>query len=109
MPRWSGKKHIPENNFEKNLEKATCNQQVIIYHTKYTKGTAGQYPERSLTAKLTPMKAIKAKCMECSAGQRSEVRNCTVTTCALYGYRNGHRPKDEENIEENNQTEKVPS
>lgn len=51
--------------------------------------------------RLTPMKAIRAKCLECSNYQTKEVRLCSVKKCALYGYRMGHRPKDKENIEEN--------
>lgn len=51
-------------------------------------------------AKLTPMKAIRKKCVECSGGSAQEVRMCTVETCPLYRYRSGHRPKDEEIIEE---------
>lgn len=50
--------------------------------------------------KLTPIKAIRAKCLECSCGQAKEVRLCPIDTCALYPYRMGHRPKDEENITE---------
>lgn len=52
-------------------------------------------------AKLTPMKAIRAKCLECSSGSYQEVALCPVKTCALYAYRSGHRPKDEEIIKEN--------
>ena len=51
-------------------------------------------------AKLTPIKAIRAKCIECSAGQVKEVRECPLTNCPLYEYRMGHRPKDEQDIEE---------
>ena len=47
-------------------------------------------------AKLTPIKAIRAKCLDCSNGQFVEVRECPITTCALYEYRNGHRPKKDE-------------
>lgn len=43
-------------------------------------------------AKLTPMKAIRKKCLECSAGSVKEVKNCPVKKCALYEYRFGHRP-----------------
>ena len=42
---------------------------------------------------LTPMKAIRAKCLECCNQQFYEVRLCTVTRCSLYPYRMGHRPK----------------
>lgn len=42
---------------------------------------------------LTPIKAIRKKCLECSGGQYSEIRNCTGTECPLYPYRLGKRPK----------------
>lgn len=47
-------------------------------------------------AKLTPIKAIRAKCLDCSGGQFKEVRLCPVQDCPLYEYRSGHRPKGEE-------------
>lgn len=47
-------------------------------------------------AKLTPIKAIRAKCMNCSGNQFVEVRECPVTDCALYEYRMGHRPPKED-------------
>lgn len=50
---------------------------------------------------LTPIKAIRKKCLECSNGQPKEVRLCPVKKCALYAYRNGHRPKGEECTAEN--------
>lgn len=52
-------------------------------------------------AKLTPMKAIRKKCLDCCCGQIKEVRLCTVKNCPLYGYRNGHRPKGGEDTAEN--------
>ena len=42
--------------------------------------------------KLTPMRAIRAKCLDCSAGSAHEVRLCPVETCALYTYRMGKNP-----------------
>lgn len=50
--------------------------------------------------KLTPMKAIRKKCLDCCYGQVKEVRECATKNCALYPYRNGHRPKDKEVIKE---------
>lgn len=47
-------------------------------------------------AKLTPMRAIRKKCLDCCCGQMKEVALCTVITCPLYGYRSGHRPKEEQ-------------
>ncbi len=44
---------------------------------------------------LTPIKAIRMKCMQCSNGQYSEIRKCPIPGCALYHYRLGHRPDKE--------------
>ncbi len=46
--------------------------------------------------KLTPMKAIREKCLDCCSRQTKEVRNCVITSCPLWSYRTGHRPKAEE-------------
>lgn len=51
-------------------------------------------------AKRTPIKAIRAKCLECSVGQVKEVRECPIKSCPLYEYRMGHRPTGGEIIEE---------
>ena len=42
---------------------------------------------------LTPIKAIRAKCLDCSCGSAQEVRLCPMTECSLYPYRLGHNPK----------------
>jgi len=41
---------------------------------------------------LTPVKAIRRKCLDCSGGSYSEVRQCVIRECPLYPYRDGHRP-----------------
>ena len=46
-------------------------------------------------AKLTPMKAIRAKCIDCSGGSYKEVTQCLVEACPLYPYRYGKRPTKE--------------
>ena len=50
--------------------------------------------------KLTPMKAIRRKCIDCSGGSSNEVKLCPVQDCPLYAYRFGKRPKDDKNIDE---------
>ena len=42
--------------------------------------------------RLTPVKAIRAKCLDCSCGQYKEVRLCVTPECALYPYRMGKNP-----------------
>ena len=40
----------------------------------------------------TPVKSIREKCLDCTAGSRKEIRLCPVIECALYPYRFGKRP-----------------
>ena len=40
----------------------------------------------------TPLKAIRAKCLECCCGQRKQVELCTVDKCPLWPYRFGKGP-----------------
>jgi hypothetical protein len=42
--------------------------------------------------KLTPMKAIREKCLECSNWSFHEVRLCPVRDCAIWPFRSGHKP-----------------
>jgi hypothetical protein len=37
-------------------------------------------------------KAIRAKCLDCSAGSTEEVRNSPVKDCPLYPFRRGRNP-----------------
>jgi hypothetical protein len=41
----------------------------------------------------TPMKAIRAKCLDCTCDQVAEIRECTIKLCPLWPYRMGRRPK----------------
>lgn len=41
--------------------------------------------------KLTPMRAIRAKCLECCCGSAFEVKLCEVKSCPLYDYRLGKK------------------
>lgn len=40
----------------------------------------------------SPLKAIRAKCLECSGGSSNEVKLCNVSTCELYSFRFGKNP-----------------
>ena len=56
--------------------------------------------------KMTPIKAIRAKCLDCCGGQPKEVRLCACEKCPLFPYRLGHRPKAEETPTEETNGEK---
>jgi len=46
----------------------------------------------SMTKKITQMKAIRLKCLDC-AGSFTEVKNCPFEDCPLFKGRFGKRPK----------------
>ncbi len=56
--------------------------------------------------RLTPMRAIRAKCLDCVAQQPAEVRLCIDEKCPLWPYRMGHRPKDDREPIEEDEVEK---
>ena len=55
---------------------------MAIKHTFIFKGS-------TKTKVLTPTKAIREKCLECSAWNFTEVKGCPCTDCALHPFRFG--------------------
>jgi hypothetical protein len=53
---------------------------------------------------LTPLKSIRAKCLECSNGQPKEVRQCPATDCTHYPFRLGKNPNRKGSGNKNNLT-----
>lgn len=43
--------------------------------------------------KITPLRAIKIYCIDCMGGNARYVKECTSRDCALYGFRQGRKPK----------------
>lgn len=46
-----------------------------------------------MTTKAALLRAVRAKCLDCSCYQPSEVRLCPVTRCALWPFRFGRDPE----------------
>jgi hypothetical protein len=42
---------------------------------------------------LTPLKAIRKHCIDCSGFSMAEVKRCELKDCPLWPYRMGHNPK----------------
>ncbi len=42
--------------------------------------------------RMTPMQAIRAKCLDCSVYQPSEIRLCEAVDCSLWPFRAGQHP-----------------
>lgn len=42
--------------------------------------------------KITPIKAIRLKCLDCSNGSSNEVKLCHINRCPLYPFRLGKNP-----------------
>lgn len=41
---------------------------------------------------LTPVKAIRKKCLDCSGDSHKEVRECIISDCPLHPFRMGKNP-----------------
>ena len=48
----------------------------------------------------SPLKTIRAKCLDCAGGQPSEVRECPIPACPLHAYRMGKNPNFSESTRE---------
>lgn len=44
------------------------------------------------TRSLTPLKAIRLKCLDCSGDSAEEVKKCVIPHCPLYPFRLGKHP-----------------
>ena len=42
--------------------------------------------------RISPMKAIRLKCLDCCCGSSNEVKLCTITKCPLHPFRAGRNP-----------------
>lgn len=42
--------------------------------------------------KISPLRAIRAKCLDCSGGSRQEITLCPVKECPLHPFRSGKNP-----------------
>lgn len=62
---------------------------------------------------MTPMKAIRAKCLDCCCGQVNEVRICPCDDCSLHPFRFGKNPNikltDEQRVARARYFKKSPS
>lgn len=47
---------------------------------------------RGLGHPESPIKAIRAKCLDCCGGMESEVRKCVIPACPLWPFRMGRNP-----------------
>ena len=44
---------------------------------------------------MTPMQAIKAKCIECCCGDKKEARMCAITRCPIWQFLEERRKQKE--------------
>lgn len=54
---------------------------------------------------LTPVRAIRQKCLECSAWSNHEVKVCQIKDCALYPFRLGKNPGIKRELTDRQKTE----
>lgn len=59
------------------------------------------------TKNLTPLSAVRKKCLECSNFSSSEIKECPITDCALYPFRFGKNPGRQKRVLSEEQKEKL--
>ena len=42
--------------------------------------------------RISPLKAIRLKCLDCCCGSSNEVKLCPAANCPLHPFREGHDP-----------------
>lgn len=45
--------------------------------------------------RLTPIKAIRGKCLDCMGNHYKEIRECSSIRCELHPFRMGKRPTED--------------
>jgi hypothetical protein len=60
---------------------------VVKLAVSRTPGASAGILKRAYAGTAAPRSAIKAKCLECTTYQRSEITGCTVFVCPLWAYR----------------------
>ena len=58
---------------------------------------------------LTPIKAIRARCLDCCGGQKAEVRLCPSQKCPLWPYRMGAGQRMGKPMRSGPEMEKLPA
>ena len=49
---------------------------------------------------LTPLQAIRKKCLDCTGDNLEEIRKCPIEECPLYMYRSAKLEQDKEKTKE---------
>ena len=52
-----------------------------------------EYQKEECAIHLSAMKALRARCLDCCAGNSAEVRKCVATDCPSWPFRMGKYPK----------------
>lgn len=72
---------------------------TITDSTHFTKRRPALPTPKTTTQAMTttlqlknPVKAIRAKCLDCSDGNSNEVKNCQIPSCPIFPFRLGKNP-----------------
>ena len=84
-----------DNPTDSELKSAACSSGLVVgvsrdHELRFLQG------DRVATVQagqLTPMRAMRRKCLDCSGGSSLAVKQCPVLDCPLFPFRLGHRPK----------------
>ena len=64
-------------------------------HTFEPDQTIDLEADEAKNRRVTPLRAVRQECLDCSGGSANEVRLCIAKSCALWPFRFGKRPTPE--------------
>jgi hypothetical protein len=78
---------------EIKLESSKATPQSLVKTKEETEDQAiARIEAKYLQRATTPLRAIRAKCVQCQGGQVKQVAKCEATSCALHPFRMEHNP-----------------
>lgn len=85
---------------QQGLDMQICTKDALLLHKMQAKKYIGSNIMEE--KRISPLKSIRLKCLDCCCRSSNEVKLCPVTNCPLYPFREGHNPfiAKRENTEE---------
>lgn len=94
---------MDENFGVEEVEEVDENGQIRKYQRKVVFDRSIPTPDENTI--ISPLKAIRAKCLDCCCGQRTEVGVCPCKDCPLWAFRFGKNPYYGMTVDENGNVE----
>lgn len=89
----AGKQSVIPQRLRTDVLAGAAPETLLKGDRKETENQAADRIEKKYLARaVTPLKAIRGKCVQCQGGKVKEIAKCQVTDCALHPFRMESNP-----------------